>query len=83
MLDMMTPLITEADMVSQELLDAILVNIIEPYKVNIFSFYYLPTIIDLISHIVHHLATHHGLWVFVFQMPLFINPVHHIWSFNK
>ena len=38
MLDMMTPLITEADMVSQELLDAILVNIIEPYKVNIFSF---------------------------------------------
>ncbi|XP_069130479.1 sister chromatid cohesion protein PDS5 homolog A-like [Argopecten irradians] len=31
-LDMMTPLITEADAVSQELLDIILLNIIEPYK---------------------------------------------------
>ncbi|KAJ8298337.1 hypothetical protein KUTeg_024868 [Tegillarca granosa] len=32
MLDMMTPLITEADAVSQELLDIILQNIIEPHK---------------------------------------------------
>lgn len=31
-LDMMAPLITEADAVSQELLDIILINIIEPYK---------------------------------------------------
>lgn len=34
-LDMMAPLITEADAVSQELLDIILINIIEPYKVQI------------------------------------------------
>lgn len=34
---MMTPLITEADAVSQELLDIILLNIIEPYKVSIWS----------------------------------------------
>ena len=33
MLDMMVPLITEADTVSQELLDTILINLIEPYKV--------------------------------------------------
>ena len=33
MLDMMTPLIVEADSVSQELLDVILVCILEPYKV--------------------------------------------------
>eukprot|EP00106_Octopus_bimaculoides_P000507 XP_014767949.1 PREDICTED: sister chromatid cohesion protein PDS5 homolog B-like [Octopus bimaculoides] len=32
MLDMMVPLITEADTVSQELLDTILINLIEPYK---------------------------------------------------
>ncbi|KAL5012757.1 hypothetical protein ScPMuIL_011308 [Solemya velum] len=31
-LDMMTPLITEADIVSQELLDNMLINIIEPHK---------------------------------------------------
>lgn len=36
-LDMMSPLITEADAVSQELLDIILINIIEPYKVRIGS----------------------------------------------
>lgn len=35
MLDMMTPLITEADAVSQELLDIILQNIIEPHKVSL------------------------------------------------
>ena len=34
-LDMMAPLITEADAVSQELLDIILINIIEPYKVSV------------------------------------------------
>ncbi len=34
MLDMMCPLITEADAVSQELLDIILMNIIEPHKVH-------------------------------------------------
>ena len=33
MLDMMCPLIAEADSVSQELLDIIMANIIEPYKV--------------------------------------------------
>ena len=33
MLDMMTPLICEADSVSQELLDVILVNLVEPRKV--------------------------------------------------
>ena len=33
MLDMMTPLITEADSVSQEMLDVVLVNIVEPIKV--------------------------------------------------
>ena len=33
MLDMMVPLITEADAVSQELLDIILLNILEPHKV--------------------------------------------------
>ena len=32
---MMAPLITEADAVSQELLDIILINIIEPYKVSV------------------------------------------------
>ena len=34
MLDVMCPLITEADSVSQELLDIILINIIEPHKVR-------------------------------------------------
>ena len=34
MLDIMCPLITEADAVSQEMLDVILVNIIEPQKVG-------------------------------------------------
>lgn len=34
MLDMMCPLISEADTVSQELLDAILINIIEPRKTH-------------------------------------------------
>ncbi|KAL3879117.1 hypothetical protein ACJMK2_031429 [Sinanodonta woodiana] len=32
MMDMMTPLIAEADIVSQELLDIILINIVEPHK---------------------------------------------------
>lgn len=32
MLDMMSPLLTEADMVSQELLDILLINIVEPQK---------------------------------------------------
>ena len=32
MLDVLTPLITEADFVSNELLDIILVNIVEPLK---------------------------------------------------
>ncbi|CAC5359753.1 PDS5 [Mytilus coruscus] len=31
-LDMLTPLITEADSVSQELMDIILLNVVEPYK---------------------------------------------------
>lgn len=35
MLDMMTPLITEADAVSQEMLDVMLVNILEPFKVGL------------------------------------------------
>ena len=34
MLDMMTPLICEADSVSQELLDVILVNLVDPKKVQ-------------------------------------------------
>ena len=34
MLDMMSPVIREADSVSQELLDILLVNIIEPHKVQ-------------------------------------------------
>lgn len=33
MLDMMSPLLTEADIVSQELLDILLLNIVEPHKV--------------------------------------------------
>ena len=33
MLDMMTPLIAEADSVSQDLLDAVLINLVEPHKV--------------------------------------------------
>jgi hypothetical protein len=36
MLDMMSPLIAEADAVSQELLDVIMGNVIEPYKVSDF-----------------------------------------------
>jgi len=35
MLDVMTPLLTEADIVSQELLDILLINIVEPHKVAI------------------------------------------------
>ena len=35
MLDIMSPLITEADYVSQELLEAILVNMVDPNKVNL------------------------------------------------
>ena len=31
---MMCPLLTEADIVSQELLDILLINIVEPHKVN-------------------------------------------------
>ena len=34
MLDMMSPVIREADSVAQELLDILLVNLIEPHKVN-------------------------------------------------
>lgn len=34
MLDMMTPLIVEADTVSQELLDVILMNLVEPKRVS-------------------------------------------------
>lgn len=42
MLDMLSPLISEADVVSQELLDVILSQIIEPAKVSlIFSFSFL------------------------------------------
>ncbi|KAL4230738.1 Sister chromatid cohesion protein PDS5 A [Mactra antiquata] len=32
MIDMMTPLLTEADVVSQELLDILLLNVVEPHK---------------------------------------------------
>ena len=32
MLDVLSPLITEADYVSNELLDIILINIVDPYK---------------------------------------------------
>ena len=32
MLDMMSPLLSEADTVSQELLDILLLNIVEPHK---------------------------------------------------
>ena len=32
MLDVLCPLITEADYVSNELLDIILINIVDPYK---------------------------------------------------
>lgn len=31
---MMSPLLTEADIVSQELLDILLINIVEPHKVD-------------------------------------------------
>lgn len=41
MLDMMCPLITEADSVSQKLLDIILINIVEPYKSQNRQAYYL------------------------------------------
>ncbi len=44
MLDMMTPLIAEADAVSQELLDVILINIVEPQKVGV-------TIFGLLEHL--------------------------------
>ena len=35
MLDIMCPLITEADAVSQEMLDVILTSVIEPHKVHL------------------------------------------------
>ena len=36
MLDIMTPLIVESDAVSQDILDVILGNILEPFKVTLF-----------------------------------------------
>lgn len=41
MLDVLCPLITESDNVSQELLDIILINIVEPQKSSKKNSYYL------------------------------------------